>query len=276
MNILMIMNGKGIGGAELQFVELANQLSRRHEVTLICMQGTGAVENGRLAEGIAIRDYPYSSGRRSIGQILAAIRDGRRIPADSIVTTASVGDVIGYAVRAGTRKRLVSLQTVSEIKRFAALDRRILRSFDTLVAGCQDIQDFLLGHGQDRDRIRIVNNWVDFSARQVTETRAETRARFGLGESDRVIGCIGRMHHQKGQEFLIRAFKQISDEIPEARLVLVGDGPRMAEMQAEAGGHPRILLTGTITGPDYTNLLAAFGERSKAKNLKQLLPEKVA
>lgn len=257
-HILMIMNGKGIGGAELQFVELANQLARANQVTMVCLHGRGAVDEGRLAEGIALEVYPYSSGRSAAPMVARAIRNCRRHPADAIVTTAFIGNLVGFMAGLGKGRRLVSLQTVSERKRFKRVERMILRHFDTLVAGCQDISQFLTAEGQAPNRIKIVNNWVDFSTRQTTETSDETRARFGLNQGHRVIGCIGRMHHQKGQEFLIRAFKDISREHPDARLVLVGDGPIMAQMKAEAAGHPNILFTGTITGHDYNNLLAAF------------------
>ena len=257
-HILMIMNGKGVGGAELQFVELANQLARAHNVTMVCMHGRGALDHSPLAAGITVKVYPYSSGRSAAGKVVRAIRDSRRHPADAIVTTARIGNLVGFMTGLGRESRLVSLQTVSNRKRFKSVDRMILRHFNTLGAGCQDIRDFLIAEGQAPDRIEVVNNWVDFSKRHITETHDKTRARFGLSQDHRVIGCIGRMHHQKGQEFLIRAFKDISRNHLDARLVLVGDGPTMPQMKAEAAGHPNILFTGTITDPDYTNLLSAF------------------
>lgn len=257
-HILMIMNGKGIGGAELQFIELANYLARAHNVTIVCMHGQGAVDDSSLAAGIRLNVYPYSRGWSAVGTIVRAIRDCRRHRADAIVTTAFIGNLVGLMAKLGKGLRLVSLQTVSERKRFKRIDRMILRGFDTLVAGCQDIRQYLIAHGQAPDRIEVVNNWVDFSKRKTSETRAETRARFGMGLGDRVVGCIGRMHYQKGQELLIRAFKRVSEEHPDSRLVLVGDGSTFEQMKKEADGHPNILFTGTIIGSDYTNILAAF------------------
>lgn len=258
MNILMIMDGYGIGGAELQFIELANQLAKRNKVTMMCLHGSNAVADGRLSSAIPVERFPYSSGRKAMPQLLAAMWKALRLPAEVIVTTSYIGDTLGRVAKLGNSGRLVSLQTVSAPKKYPGIDRRILKSFDALVAGCEDIKEYLLDHQQDPKRIHIVNNWVDFSARQTTETVAQTRNRFGLPQDARVIGCIGRMHHQKGQEYLIRAFRLIADKFPDTVLTLVGDGPRMQEIKAEADGHPRIIFTGTITGADYTNLLAAF------------------
>lgn len=258
MRILMIMNGKGIGGAELQFAELANQLALKHDVSMVCMQGGGAVSGGRLTDGIGIKVYAYSNALKGMLKIFNAIRHCRRQPADAIVTTSDIGNLVGMFAGICTGRRLVSLQTVSAEKWGKRIDGTILRRFDLLVAGCKDIKDFLLNQGQRPERIEVVNNWVDFSARRTSESRQETRARLGLRKSDRVIGCIGRMHYQKGQEYLIRAFRQISSDHPDTRLVLVGDGPTMEQMKIEADGHAHILFTGTITGDEYTNLLAAF------------------
>lgn len=40
-----------------------------------------------------------------------------------------------------------------------------------------------------------------------------------------VIGTIGRFAEVKGQEYLIRAFQRLKEQCPQAKLVLVGDGP---------------------------------------------------
>lgn len=258
MNVLMIMNGKGIGGAELQFVELANQLARKHRVTMVCLHGSNAVEQGRLDSGIEVLRFSYASGRRAGRQFMSAVRACRQIRADAIITTSFIANAVGRLARGSSKGRLVSLQTVSESPKYSTANRYILAGFDKLVAGCRDIRDYLVARKLDPERIEVVNNWVDFSSRITTRPPAETRALLGMQEEDIVIGCIGRMHYQKGQEFLIRAFREVAAEVPRARLVLVGDGPRMEEMKSEADGHPQIVFTGTIIGEEYTNLLGAF------------------
>ncbi len=258
MKILMVFDGNGIGGAELQFMELANKLAKLHRVTLVSLHGDKAPAGGRLSGEVKVLSYTYASGKRALFKVLLAIGVGRAQRPDVIVGTSFIGNAVARAIQFGTARKLVSLQTVSAAPKYKAADRRILKSYDALVAGCTDIKDYLLEHDQDPGRICIVNNWVDFSARKITEGRSETRQRYGLPEDKTVIGCIGRMHHQKGQEYLIRAFRQISDTHSDVHLALVGDGPKMDEMRVEAGDHPRIVFTGTITGESYTNLLAAF------------------
>ncbi|MEV5979768.1 glycosyltransferase [Streptomyces sp. NPDC052114] len=50
-----------------------------------------------------------------------------------------------------------------------------------------------------------------------------------------LVVCVGRLCRQKGQDVLLRAWRSVSAQVPEARLVLVGDGPDDAALRAEAG-----------------------------------------
>ena len=46
-----------------------------------------------------------------------------------------------------------------------------------------------------------------------------------------VIGFIGRLVPEKGGAFLVRAFAQIVEKFPEAKLLIVGDGPEAASLK---------------------------------------------
>jgi glycosyltransferase involved in cell wall biosynthesis len=258
MKILMIMNGNGIGGAELQFLELANHLAQRHQIQLVCMQGDQAVKVAALHDNITVSVFRYKSGKSLIAMLPHVIAKTRKHNVEAIVTTSFSGTIVGYLTGLGRRVRMLSLQTVSKAMNYPAFERIMLRRFDVLIAGCHDIRQFLLAEGHDETSISTVNNWVDFQSRVTTETTEQTRHRFGLQNDQTVIGCIGRMHPQKAQEYLVRGFLHMADQHPEAVLVLVGDGPTMPEVRAAAKDHDRIIFAGTVTGPDYTNLLACF------------------
>jgi len=252
----MILNGKNVGGAELQFLELAKHLAQTHSVSVISVHGDRAVKHFLLNGSIRLFLFPYNSKGVSLWQLLKAIRRGIVEKPDAIISTSFIGNALAFAIsQFFSHVRIVSLQTVSKAMAYPMLDRIILRRFDVLIAGCTDIRDYLISHGQSSDKIEIVNNWVDFSSRVPTQSVAEVRQRLGIPGGVSVIGCVGRMHYQKGQEFLIRAFKDLAEERSDIRLLLVGDGPRMEEMRAEADGHPYIIFTGIADGNDYNNFL---------------------
>ncbi|MFE9256173.1 glycosyltransferase family 4 protein [Streptomyces sp. NPDC006879] len=49
-----------------------------------------------------------------------------------------------------------------------------------------------------------------------------------------LVVCVGRLCRQKGQDVLLRAWPEVTAVTPTARLVLVGDGPDRAQLQATA------------------------------------------
>lgn len=60
-----------------------------------------------------------------------------------------------------------------------------------------------------------------------------------------IIGHVGALHDEvKGQATLIAAFRELVAMWPDARLVLVGDGPDRAQLQALAGADSRIMFAG--------------------------------
>ncbi len=60
-----------------------------------------------------------------------------------------------------------------------------------------------------------------------------------------VIGHVGALHdHHKGQSTLIAAFEILGDDFPNARLVLLGEGPDKGEFQRQARNDPRIVFAG--------------------------------
>ncbi|MGE5396813.1 MAG: glycosyltransferase family 4 protein [Chitinophagales bacterium] len=72
----------------------------------------------------------------------------------------------------------------------------------------------------------------------------------GLGDNDRIVFFIGRLVPEKGIEDLIRAFPQVAEAVPEARLVVGGKGPQekdLVELSSELGIRDRVIFTGFIS-----------------------------
>jgi glycosyltransferase involved in cell wall biosynthesis len=108
-------------------------------------------------------------------------------------------------------------------------------------------------------RVRTVPNAVDAARFASGADTTRLRRELGLGETDFVIGSIGRLMTQKGYEHLLRAFPEIAREKPGARLLLVGDGELRGELEALArtlGIEKAVLFTGIRR--DVPELLRLF------------------
>jgi glycosyltransferase involved in cell wall biosynthesis len=88
---------------------------------------------------------------------------------------------------------------------------------------CDDL-DALYRIGSERSV--TIHNWVD--------TDCFLFHPVGAGGDRMTIGNVCRFSNGKGHEQLLRAFRKIKDEIPNADLVLVGDGPIRGDIQLMA------------------------------------------
>jgi phosphatidylinositol alpha-1,6-mannosyltransferase len=79
-------------------------------------------------------------------------------------------------------------------------------------------------------------------------SRAELRARYGLGQRPTVV-CLSRLVPRKGQDMLIRALPAIRQRVAGAVLVIVGGGPYLATLRQLAerfGVSEHVTFTGGI------------------------------
>lgn len=88
---------------------------------------------------------------------------------------------------------------------------------------------------------------------------AAAREKLQLRDDEFVFANVGRLHDDKDQSTLIRAFARIAATAPQAKLLLIGKGKREARYRAliaELQLPDRILLTGPV--PDANTLFPAF------------------
>jgi glycosyltransferase involved in cell wall biosynthesis len=96
-------------------------------------------------------------------------------------------------------------------------------------------------------KLAVLPNAVDTGYFAPGERDEALAQRWGLSPEDYVIGAVGQLNHVKGQRFLVEAFGRVARELPAARLVLVGEGPYRARLEAQARRlrlEDRIVFTG--------------------------------
>lgn len=85
----------------------------------------------------------------------------------------------------------------------------------------------------------------------------DLRSALGIHPSDRVISYFGRVFPEKGIEVLIRAFGLVKEHIPEAVLLIGGQGLDLQRLRqlAQQQGTPKIIFTGGISDRDKRALM---------------------
>ncbi|MFI8346567.1 glycosyltransferase [Streptomyces sp. NPDC085596] len=90
----------------------------------------------------------------------------------------------------------------------------------------------------------VVPNGIDperFSPAPAAAARAGLPAGLGAGP---LVVCVGRLCRQKGQDVLLAAWERVLRAVPEARLVLVGDGPDREALSRP--DQPGVLFAGDV------------------------------
>lgn len=77
----------------------------------------------------------------------------------------------------------------------------------------------------------------------------EVRERLGIPVDAPVVVCTARFVRRKGQDTLVRAWPDVLRELPDARLLLVGDGPdrrRVERLARRLGVSDSVIFTGSV------------------------------
>lgn len=96
-------------------------------------------------------------------------------------------------------------------------------------------------------RLAVVRRGVDTTQFDPACRSEELRRRWGCAPDDLVVGCVGRLAHEKNLGLLSATFAAIRQQVPQAKLVLVGEGPLRAELAAR---WPQAHFAGQQTGRD--------------------------
>lgn len=108
--------------------------------------------------------------------------------------------------------------------------------------------------GVPDDRIELAPRGIDLARFSPTRRSDDAFAELAPGGGPIVL-CVGRLSREKGIDRLLAAFAAVARDVPEAQLVLVGDGPLRAEL--ERARPPRCVLAGEVTGARLAALYAS-------------------
>lgn len=108
-----------------------------------------------------------------------------------------------------------------------ALDRWMARKADHVVVLSNAVRDYMVSSDSvDGDKIEVIHQGFDFENFSATEEdRKRVRAEFTF-TSEFVVGCIGNLFKTKGHIYLLTALRELIEEVPNVKLLLVGSGDK--------------------------------------------------
>lgn len=242
--ILFLINDLAVGGAQRVVVSQACGLDRDRfapEVASLEIVPCGALAAELAQGGVPLRRLrsPGEPLPLAWPRLMALLEERRPILHTHLAAAAVAGTVAARLAGAAAIFTTVhNLRDWQEGSRHPLrwMARRALERCDRVIAVSEAVRDALLRHAPRlAARTVVVRNGVDLG--RVAGARAHrlaTRGTLRIPADGFVVGAVARLDRSKGLDVLVEAAGAALPRIPALRVLIVGDGPERAALEALA------------------------------------------
>lgn len=238
-------------GVAVVVLELATAQRRRGWDVRIACPATGWLPEEAAKAGIPVHPWQAtrSPGPRTARELLDLRRILRGIQPDLVHLHSSKAGLGRLVTRGGTptlfQPHLWSFRIAEGLLSRACRRWEALASRWTHLLVCVSDDELAAGRATGVTApAEVVCNGVDTRQLQPKPKEDETPTAV----------CVGRVAHQKGQDLLLRAWPKVLETVPDAQLLIVGDGPMAATLRT--AHHPQVHWHG------HSDSVAGFYERA--------------
>jgi glycosyltransferase involved in cell wall biosynthesis len=246
LNILHVVDGFRMGGAETKLCELIERMDRTQFQSFLANVGP----TGPLASRFKALEAPIYECQRRHGFDVKPIRQLRRIMEaqriDIVQTTLFWADFVGaIAARLAKVPVVLSWETVTHEgdPYHAQWQRRAgywlaMRFTDRVIAVSHEIKDSLVRRrGLPAEKIEVIHYGVDLEKFSPNGVAQNLRSELQIDNSDMILAIIARLEEVKGHKYFVEAFKRIADDIPDVTAIFVGDGSCRQALEKQVNTH---------------------------------------
>jgi glycosyltransferase involved in cell wall biosynthesis len=140
-------------------------------------------------------------------------------------------------------------------------ERRVVTAATAVAAVSQALRRHCLDLGVPEERIAVIPNAADTERfRPDAADAARVRSRYGFENRHVVVGFIGSLKPWHGVEHLLDATAQVAREMPQLRVLIVGDGPLRSQLESIVDGTlaERVRFAGYVPRQDAPAHIAAM------------------
>lgn len=269
-SVLHIAKMTGVAGMENHLLTLLPGLKERGlDIRLLILTEPDHPMNDYAAQlsvsGVVVEQTPIH-GNLDLNLFNQLVRQFRSDSVDAVHTHLIHADLHGIpaARRAGIKNVFTTGHNDDPFRRrwpIRLMQRWLWSQVSKGIAISDAIRKFQIKYeGAPSSRVTLIHYGLDLSRIRIGEgARTVTRHELGLPDQAPVAGSVCRLVEQKGISDALRAFWQVSRQVPDAHYVIVGDGPLRESLQSEAEGYGvahRVHFLGWRD--DASTLMAAF------------------
>ena len=238
------------GGQNQALLLLKGLKARGHQPELIAAHGSA------LGERAAAADIRVHHARRGLLHLPAAMRIRELMRSDGFdLVHANEAHAVSAAWLAGAHRRvplIVSRRVGYPIGK-SRLARARYEAATRIVANSRWTAEQAGLSGAPRSKITVVHEGTEIPQRFTAEQRNAARKQWRQPREAPLLGCVGVLLPDKGQEWLIRALAELYEEFPALRLLLAGDGPcrpRLERLARELNVAGSVIFAGFVNDID--------------------------
>ena len=259
-------------GGQRQLLKLAQGMRERgHGQIIVCPEGS-ELEAYAQAEEFPCFLLPRHDLGHAFG-ILQLRMHQRAAPCDLLHAHDGRGQTVAWLVSMGLPVRRVASRRVTFLPRYRWTYRfKYGQTCDAVIAVSNLIRERAIECGIPRSKIELIPDGIEIPPELPSkDIRANARTRWGFAESEFLIGHLGAFTPEKGQEVALQAFQLVRERLPQARLLLAGEGPTLRNpgirQACEALGD-RVRLCGAVQElPEFFSALDLFIMPSRSEGL---------
>jgi L-malate glycosyltransferase len=240
IRVAFVVHVMQVAGAEVLVRETIRRLGPKIQPTIFCLDRIGSIGDELISQGVDLVCLDRKPGRDfGVSRRMAKAMTDRKID----VIHAHQYTPFFYSALAKVLTRPIPKLILTEHGRHypdvvspkrRAFNRLVLDHFADEVNACIRFSGRALctNDGFRGNRIQIIENGIDVEHYESTTDKTALRKRLGLDPVAPLVIHVARHHPVKDQQMLIRGFAAAT--VPNARLVMVGDGPLRGELEALA------------------------------------------
>jgi glycosyltransferase involved in cell wall biosynthesis len=264
LTVMQVLLDLDPGGCERVVVELTRHLLPVGRVVVCCLDYAGRWAKDLEAMGVKVYALNRSPGfQPSLGRRLASLAAQHQVD----VLHCHQYSPFVYGVLAGflrPRLRLIYTEHGRRSEHDLSTKRRLVNAVFSrrpshCVAVSAELREYMIAEGVPGRKLSVIRNGIDPGPASSPVRRAEAREQLGLAPGAYVVGTVAGLRPVKDLGTLIEAFCGISSDLPNATLIIVGEGSERKNLESlveSKGVGDRVVLAGFRERP--ADLLPAF------------------
>jgi glycosyltransferase involved in cell wall biosynthesis len=247
------------GGAQEHLYNLVTRIDReRYDVSIVSLSNGSAMRRlERTGLPVCVIDEP--DDERAIEAVAAHLA---ALDADVVHGHMYRAEIVGtqaaWRLAETGRRRPYVVNTVHSSRIRPDEDRALLRrltpKMDHLVAVSRAIVRKIEDEGRVGAPVSLIYNGVDLQRYDHQEACCTLREEYDIPEGAPIVGVVARLEPEKGHPTLLEAWPRVLAAVPNAHLLIVGEGSRCDELQAQAASLG-------LLGSDPSNPRSDLGRR---------------